>query len=104
MFRVRILLPLSLILAGFLVIGRRIVPLVATAWRPGLLAFSTASSEAAYPRLLDGLQAFGVHRNECLVRLEGPKVCFGSLIEGQGQKRQLVKPIVFLDHSPKILD
>ncbi len=51
-----------LILAGFLVIGRRIVPLVAMAWRPGLLAFSTASSEAAYPRLLEGLQAFGLPR------------------------------------------
>ena len=51
-----------LILAGFLVIGRRVVPLVAMAWRPGLLAFSTASSEAAYPRLLEGLQAFGLPR------------------------------------------
>jgi len=51
-----------LIFAGFVVIGRRIVPLVATAWRPGLLAFSTASSEAAYPRLLEGLQAFGLSR------------------------------------------
>ncbi len=51
-----------LIGAGFLVIGRRIVPLVAAAWRPGLLAFSTASSEAAYPRLLEGLVAFGLPR------------------------------------------
>ena len=51
-----------LIGAGSLVIGKRIVPLVAAAWRPGLLAFSTASSEAAYPRLLEALQAFGVSR------------------------------------------
>jgi Na+/H+-dicarboxylate symporter len=51
-----------LIGAGALVIGKRIVPLVAAAWRPGLLAFSTASSEAAYPRLLEALQAFGVSR------------------------------------------
>jgi Na+/H+-dicarboxylate symporter len=51
-----------LIGAGFLVIGRRVVPLVATAWRPGLLAFSTASSEAAYPRLLEALQRFGISR------------------------------------------
>ncbi|HWA62612.1 MAG TPA: dicarboxylate/amino acid:cation symporter [Caulobacteraceae bacterium] len=51
-----------LVLAGFLVIGRRVGPLVAAAWRPGLLAFSTASSEAAYPRLLEALQRFGLSR------------------------------------------
>jgi Na+/H+-dicarboxylate symporter len=51
-----------LVLAGFLVIGPRVRALVATAWRPALLAFSTASSEAAYPRLLEGLQAFGLPR------------------------------------------
>ena len=51
-----------LVFAGFLVIGRRVWPLVQVAWRPGLLAFSTASSEAAYPRLLEGLQAFGLPR------------------------------------------
>ncbi|MGA0602492.1 dicarboxylate/amino acid:cation symporter [Caulobacter sp. KR2-114] len=51
-----------LVAAGFLVIGRRVGALVQTAWRPGLLAFSTASSEAAYPRLLEGLQTFGLPR------------------------------------------
>jgi Na+/H+-dicarboxylate symporter len=51
-----------LIAAGFLVIGARVGGLVGAAWRPALLAFSTASSEAAYPRLLESLERFGLSR------------------------------------------
>jgi Na+/H+-dicarboxylate symporter len=36
--------------------------LVGAAWRPALLAFSTASSEAAYPRLLESLERYGLSR------------------------------------------
>jgi Na+/H+-dicarboxylate symporter len=43
-----------------LVIGRRSLSLAAAAREPAILAFSTASSEAAYPRLLDSLERFGV--------------------------------------------
>ena len=51
-----------LLLAAFLVIGRRAGPLALAIREPMLLAFSTASSEAAYPRTLEVLQKFGVSR------------------------------------------
>ncbi|HTI66102.1 MAG TPA: dicarboxylate/amino acid:cation symporter [Caulobacteraceae bacterium] len=54
------LLWLVLIFAGFLVVGPRILRLIRAIRAPTLLAFSTASSEAAYPRTLEGLEAFGV--------------------------------------------
>jgi Na+/H+-dicarboxylate symporter len=45
-----------------LAVGRRTGTLVRTIREPMLLAFSTATSEAAYPYLLAGLQSFGVPR------------------------------------------
>jgi Na+/H+-dicarboxylate symporter len=51
---------LLLIFAGFVVIGPRIVELIRYIRDPILLAFSTASSEAAYPRTLEALDKFGV--------------------------------------------
>jgi len=51
-----------LIGAGFLMLGGRARRLIALIRAPALLAFSTASSEAAYPRLLEALEAFGVPR------------------------------------------
>jgi Na+/H+-dicarboxylate symporter len=45
--------------AGFLVIGKRIVSLIKRVKDPTLLAFSTASSEAAFPRTMEELQKFG---------------------------------------------
>ncbi len=51
-----------LMLAGFLVIGKRVVPLIASMREPILLAFSAASSEVAYPKTLSQLEAFGVSR------------------------------------------
>jgi Na+/H+-dicarboxylate symporter len=49
-------------LAGFLVLGPRVKNLVRRMREPFLLAFSTASSEAAYPKILDQLQRFGVSK------------------------------------------
>jgi Na+/H+-dicarboxylate symporter len=49
-----------LILACFLVIGGRARPLIRAIRDPALLAFSTASSEAAFPRTLEALEASGV--------------------------------------------
>jgi Na+/H+-dicarboxylate symporter len=46
-------------LAGFLVIGKRIVNLFKRVKEPILLAFSTASSEAAFPKTMEELQKFG---------------------------------------------
>ena len=54
------LLWLLLGLVSILVMGRRSGDLFAAIRPPILLAFSTASSEAAYPRMLEGLQAIGL--------------------------------------------
>jgi Na+/H+-dicarboxylate symporter len=51
-----------LLLVSFAVIRGRVRGLVDAIRDPAVLAFSTASSEAAYPRILEGLQKFGVSR------------------------------------------
>ncbi len=54
------LLWLLLFLAAYVVIGRRATTLIRYIREPILLAFSTASSEAAYPRTLEALERFGI--------------------------------------------
>jgi Na+/H+-dicarboxylate symporter len=54
------LLWLVLAALGFLFLGPRILRLLAELREPTLLAFSTASSEAAFPKTLEGLERFGV--------------------------------------------
>ena len=49
-----------LILAGFIFLGVRVFQLMNLIKEPTLLALSTASSEAAYPKTLEGLEKFGV--------------------------------------------
>jgi Na+/H+-dicarboxylate symporter len=56
-----ILLCLILTLAGFIFLRGRIFELIAALRLPALLAFSTASSEAAFPKTLERLELFGVH-------------------------------------------
>ncbi len=51
-----------LIAGGFVFIGARVFKLVGLIREPFLLAFCTASSEAAYPKLLEALDKFGVQR------------------------------------------
>ena len=51
-----------LVLGGYAFIGKRIFRLLVLIREPFLLAFSTASSEAAYPKMLTALEQFGVHR------------------------------------------
>ncbi|MEP6785339.1 MAG: dicarboxylate/amino acid:cation symporter [Sphingomonadales bacterium] len=51
---------IALLFAGFLVLGPRIIELIRYIRDPIILAFSTASSEAAYPRTLEALDKFGV--------------------------------------------
>lgn len=51
-----------LIAAGFAFLGPRILKLLALIREPFLLSFATASSEAAYPKILDALDRFGVRR------------------------------------------
>jgi Na+/H+-dicarboxylate symporter len=56
-----ILLWIVLIFAGFLVIGKSVVALLKRVEDPILLAFSTASSEAAFPKTMEELERFGCH-------------------------------------------
>lgn len=51
-----------LIAAAVLIVGPRALKLIGLVRQPTLLAFSTASSEAAYPRTLEALQQWGVSR------------------------------------------
>ncbi len=51
-----------LLIAAVAIMGKRGVGLFGMIREPVLLAFSTASSEAAYPRTLEQLQKFGVSR------------------------------------------
>jgi len=57
-----ILLWMLLIAAGFMFLGRRVFKLLVEIKDAFLLSFATASSEAAYPRILDALDRFGVAR------------------------------------------
>jgi Na+/H+-dicarboxylate symporter len=54
------LLWVVLTLIGSVFLGPRILRLLGELREPTLLAFSTASSEAAYPKTLEGLERFGV--------------------------------------------
>jgi hypothetical protein len=49
-----------LLALGGIVLGRRVLKLIPFLREPVLLAFSTASSEAAYPKTLEQLERFGV--------------------------------------------
>jgi Na+/H+-dicarboxylate symporter len=55
-----VLLWILLTLAGFAFLGPRVFALLRELREPTMLAFSTASSEAAYPKTLEGLERFGV--------------------------------------------
>ena len=51
-----------LIGVGYVFLGRRVGSLLKAVREPAMLAFSTASSEAAYPRLTEQLEKFGVDK------------------------------------------
>ncbi|WP_175815405.1 dicarboxylate/amino acid:cation symporter [Burkholderia diffusa] len=51
-----------LIGVGYVFLGRRVWRLLKVVREPALIAFSTASSEAAYPRLTEQLEQFGVDK------------------------------------------
>lgn len=51
---------LVIIGAAYLVIGKDVFRLLGRIRAPMILGFSTASSEAAYPRLMEDLEAFGI--------------------------------------------
>ena len=50
---------------GFLFLGRRVLSLLRHIREPMLLAFGTASSESAYPKLLQQLERFGCDEKVC---------------------------------------
>ncbi|WP_133619134.1 dicarboxylate/amino acid:cation symporter [Hydromonas duriensis] len=51
-----------LILAGYVFLGKRVFTLMREVKEAFFLSFATASSEAAYPKILDALDRFGVNR------------------------------------------
>lgn len=51
-----------LIAAGFMFLGPRLLKLLRLIREPFMISFATASSEAAYPKILDALDRFGVKR------------------------------------------
>ncbi|MFM0039034.1 dicarboxylate/amino acid:cation symporter [Paraburkholderia strydomiana] len=57
-----VLLWAVLIGVGYVFLGKRVFTLLAGVREPALIAFSTASSEAAYPRLAEKLEEFGVDK------------------------------------------
>jgi Na+/H+-dicarboxylate symporter len=57
-----ILLWALLIAVGVLLVGPRVLKLIAAIREPALLAFSTASSEAAYPGTLKALEDWGISK------------------------------------------
>src|SRR5215468_12101937 len=57
-----IVLWVILLAVGWFVLGPRMVDLVKRMYEPFLLAFSTASSEASYPKILEQLERFGVSK------------------------------------------
>ena len=56
-----VLLWAVLITAGFVFLGGRVFSLMRMVREPMLVAFTTASSEAAYPKLLERLDRFGIN-------------------------------------------
>lgn len=50
-----------LVLAGYLILGKRVFELIRIIKSPLLIAFSTTSSEAVFPKLVDELEKFGCH-------------------------------------------
>ena len=57
-----ILLWSLLVFAGFVVLGPRVFKLMKLIKEAFMLSFATASSEAAYPKIIDALDRFGVKR------------------------------------------
>jgi Na+/H+-dicarboxylate symporter len=51
-----------LLAVGWFLLGTRMIDLVRRMYEPFLLAFSTASSEASYPKILEQLEKFGVSK------------------------------------------
>lgn len=53
------LLWVFLMIAGYLFLGKRLIPLIKRLGQPMLIAFSTTSSEAVFPKLTEELERFG---------------------------------------------
>lgn len=53
---------MALVFLGFLVLGKDVFRLVRAIRQPMLIGFSTATSEATYPRMMEKLEEFGVRK------------------------------------------
>jgi Na+/H+-dicarboxylate symporter len=55
-----ILLSVVLVIIGFLMLGKSVFRLVGVVKEPMLIAFSTSSSEATFPKMLEQLEKYGI--------------------------------------------
>lgn len=77
--------------AGFLILGRRVFSLLRHIREPALLAFGTASSEAAYPKLLQQLERFG-----CEEKIAGFVLPLGYSFNLDGSMMYMTFAVLFI--------
>jgi len=76
---------------GFLILGRRMGSLLRHIREPALLAFGTASSEAAYPKLLQQLERFG-----CEEKIAGFVLPLGYSFNLDGSMMYMTFAVLFI--------
>jgi Na+/H+-dicarboxylate symporter len=76
---------------GFLFLGRRMISLLRHIREPALLAFGTASSEAAYPKLLQQLERFG-----CEEKIAGFVLPLGYSFNLDGSMMYMTFAVLFI--------
>lgn len=76
---------------GFLILGKRMVSLLRHIREPALLAFGTASSEAAYPKLLQQLERFG-----CEEKIAGFVLPLGYSFNLDGSMMYMTFAVLFI--------
>ncbi len=92
-----LLLWLLLAFAGFLFLGARITRLVTLIKEPILLAFSTASSEAAYPKTMEQLERFGASK-----KITSFVLPLGYSFNLDGSMMYCTFAVLFIAHAYKI--
>ena len=83
--------------AGFLFLGPRITRLISLIKEPIMLAFSTASSEAAYPKTLEQLKRFGASRRS------RASCCRGYSFNLDGSMMYCTFAVLFIAQAYKII-
>jgi Na+/H+-dicarboxylate symporter len=92
-----LLLWLVLLFAAWLLIGKRVKTLISRIKEPLLIAFSTASSEAAYPKTMEELERFG-----CKDRIVGFVLPLGYSFNLDGSMMYMTFASIFIAQSYNI--